>query len=210
MVLQLPDNTFLELCFLDRGGTCQKRFSGFCSISGPTGSGKPDASIEGKSFDQEEPNNTSNMKISPANPPAWHGHYSYFNQIWKKWFDRTKFFGRRKYLSPITVLPLSIRFYLYCIKLHSPNWFLIGLIHPCNKYCCKILYTIVYHYLFWMEEVQIKNVFPVFSNFRTSRFRKTGSVHPGRILGPRGVQGHLKHGNRSSRSLNPSVRLLLF
>ena len=40
----------------------------FFSISGPTGSGKPDASIQSESLDQEEPNDTSSSAIGPANP----------------------------------------------------------------------------------------------------------------------------------------------
>ena len=40
----------------------------FFLISGPTGSGKPDASIQGESLDQEEPNDTSSSSIGPANP----------------------------------------------------------------------------------------------------------------------------------------------
>ena len=40
----------------------------FFSISGPTGAGKPDASIQGESRDQEEPNDTSSSAIGPANP----------------------------------------------------------------------------------------------------------------------------------------------
>ena len=39
-------------------------------FSGPTGSGKPGASILGESLDQEEPNDTSSMAIGPANPPT--------------------------------------------------------------------------------------------------------------------------------------------
>ena len=65
-------------------------------------------------------------------------------------------------------------------------------------------------YFFWMEDLLIKNVFTFFPDFLTSRFWKTGSVHPVRILGPRGAQGHLKHENRSSQSANSSVTLLLF
>ena len=38
----------------------------FFSISGPTGSGKPDASIQGESLDQEEPNDTSSSAIGPS------------------------------------------------------------------------------------------------------------------------------------------------
>ena len=63
---------------MDGGSEYQKHFSVFFPISGPTGCGKPDASIQGESLDQEEPNDTSNMKIGLANPPARHGHYSYF------------------------------------------------------------------------------------------------------------------------------------
>ena len=40
----------------------------FFWISGPTGSGKPDASILGESMDQEYPNDTSIMRIGTADP----------------------------------------------------------------------------------------------------------------------------------------------
>ena len=59
-----------------------------------------------------------------------------------------------------------------------------------------------------MEEV--KNVFPVFLDFRTNRFRKTGCFQTGRILGPRGAQRHLKHCDWSSQSINSTLTLLLF
>ena len=52
-----------------------------------------------------------------------------------------------------------------------------------------------------------KHVFP---DFRTNRIRKTGCFHPGRILGPRGAQRHLKHEDRSSQSASSPVTLLLF
>ena len=55
-----------------------------------------------------------------------------------------------------------------------------------------------------------KNVFPVFPDFRTNRFRKTGCFQSGRILGPRGAQRHLKHGDWSSQSINSTLTLLLF
>ena len=55
-----------------------------------------------------------------------------------------------------------------------------------------------------------KNVFPVFSDFRTNRFQKTGCFQSGRILGPRGAQRHLKHGDWSSQFINSTVTLLLF
>ena len=53
----------------------------FFPISGPTGSGKPDASILGESLGQEESNDTSIVPIGPAVSPARTRHYSYFNQI---------------------------------------------------------------------------------------------------------------------------------
>ena len=42
----------------------------FFPISGPTGSGKPDASIQGESLGQEASNDTSSMRIGPAVPPT--------------------------------------------------------------------------------------------------------------------------------------------
>ena len=56
--------TLVELFSLDGGGTCQKRFF---RISRPTGSGKPGASSLGESLDQEEPNDTTSLRIGPAN-----------------------------------------------------------------------------------------------------------------------------------------------
>ena len=47
-----------------------KTFFQFFRISGQTGSGKPGASILGKSLDQEEPNDTSSMAIGPDNLPT--------------------------------------------------------------------------------------------------------------------------------------------
>ena len=58
-----------------------KTFFRFFPISGPTGSGKPDASIQGESLGQEESNDTSIVPIGPAVSPARTRHYSYFNQI---------------------------------------------------------------------------------------------------------------------------------
>ena len=49
-----------------------------------------------------------------------------------------------------------------------------------------------------------------FLGFRTSRCRKSGCFHSGWILWPRPFHWHLKHGNRSSQSLDSSVTLLLF
>ena len=62
-------------------------------------------------------------------------------------------------------------------------------------------------YIFGTEEVLIINVFP---DSRTNRIRKTGCFHPGRILGPRGAQRHLKLEGRSSQSPNSPLTLLLF
>ena len=54
---------------MDGGSEYQKRFSVF-PISGPIGSGKPDASIQGESLGQEASNDTSSMRIGPAVPPT--------------------------------------------------------------------------------------------------------------------------------------------
>ena len=53
----------------------------FFRISEPAGSGKPGASILGESLGQEEPKDTSSMRIGLAVSPAHLWPYSYFNQI---------------------------------------------------------------------------------------------------------------------------------
>ena len=60
-----------------------KTFFRFFGISGPAGSGKPDASQLGGSMGQEEPKDTSTMRIGPAVPKTHTSRYSYFNQIIK-------------------------------------------------------------------------------------------------------------------------------
>ena len=67
VVLQLPDNNFLELFFWTEEVLVKNVFR-FLLISGPTGSGKPDASIQGESLGQEESNDTSIVPIGPAVP----------------------------------------------------------------------------------------------------------------------------------------------
>ena len=49
-------------------GGSTKTFFRFFRISGPTGSGKPVASILGESLGQEELNGTSSTRIGPADP----------------------------------------------------------------------------------------------------------------------------------------------
>ena len=66
LLLSLAGQLFFGLNFLDGGSTFKHVFR----ISGPAGSGKPDASILGESLGQEELNGTSSMRIGPANPPA--------------------------------------------------------------------------------------------------------------------------------------------
>ena len=56
-------------------------FFRFFRISGPSGSGKPGASILGKSLDQEEPNDTSSLRIGAANLSIHTLHYSYLLKI---------------------------------------------------------------------------------------------------------------------------------
>ena len=60
--------TLKGLSSLDGGSTYQKTFFWFFGISGPAGSGKPDASIPGESLVQEESNETSIVAIGPAVP----------------------------------------------------------------------------------------------------------------------------------------------
>ena len=70
-----------NIIFLGRRKYLSKTFFRFFGISGPTGSGKPDASYLGGSLGKEEPKDTSSMRIGPAVPPTHTSRYSYFNQI---------------------------------------------------------------------------------------------------------------------------------
>ena len=70
-----------ELSFLAQRKYYSKRFFWFFRISGQTGSGKLDASILGESLDQEEPNNTSSLRIGSANLSIHTWHYSYLLKI---------------------------------------------------------------------------------------------------------------------------------
>ena len=60
-----------------------KNVFSFFPISGPTGSGKPDASIRGESLGQEASNDTSSMRNENRSSRSANSstHYSYFNQI---------------------------------------------------------------------------------------------------------------------------------
>ena len=65
----MAENLHLAILY-GRRKCISKTFFRFFPISGPTGSGKPDASIQGESLGQEASNDTSSMRIGPAVPPT--------------------------------------------------------------------------------------------------------------------------------------------